>query len=109
MKMNIVKTAAVIAAAAVVTCAAHAANVTVKGSDTMVILGQKWAEVYMQKNAGTTVQVTGGGSGTGIAALLNGSTDICDSSRPMKPAEVSDFVKKNKIRPHEYKMCMDAL
>ncbi|MGD0015922.1 MAG: phosphate ABC transporter substrate-binding protein [Verrucomicrobiia bacterium] len=109
MKMDIIKTAAAVAAAVVVTGAAHAANVTVKGSDTMVILGQKWAEVYMQKNAGTTVQVTGGGSGTGIAALLNGSTDICDASRPMKTAEIADFVKKYKVRPHEYKMCLDAL
>jgi phosphate transport system substrate-binding protein len=87
----------------------HAANITVKGSDTMVILGQKWAETYMKKNAETTVQVTGGGSGTGIAALLNGTTDICDASRPMKPSEIADFVKKYKTRPHEYKMCLDAL
>lgn len=87
----------------------HAGNITVKGSDTMVILGQKWAETYMKKTPGTTVQVTGGGSGTGIAALLNGTTDICDASRPMKPSETADFVKKFKTRPHEYKMCLDAL
>ncbi len=61
--------------------------ITVKGSDTMVILGQRWAEVYMQKNPGVVIQVTGGGSGTGIAALINGTTDICEASRPMKPAE----------------------
>src|SRR5206468_332652 len=89
--------------------AVQAGNITVKGSDTMVILGQKWAEVYMKSHPGTTVQVTGGGSGTGIAALLNASTDICDASRPMKPAETADFVKKFKTRPHEYKMCLDAL
>jgi phosphate transport system substrate-binding protein len=91
------------------TIAAQAGNITVKGSDTMVILGQKWAETYMKKNPGTTVQVTGGGSGTGIAALLNGATDICNSSRPMKPAEIADFVKKFKARPHEYKTCLDGL
>ena len=88
---------------------AHAANITVKGSDTMVILGQKWAEVYMKGHAGTTVQVTGGGSGTGIAALLNGGTDICNASRSMKASEVADFLKKFKARPHEYKTCMDGL
>ena len=61
--------------------------VTVKGSDTMVILGQRWAEQYMSSHPGAVVQVTGGGSGTGIAALINGTTDICQSSRPMKDAE----------------------
>ena len=58
-------------------------KITVKGSDTMVILAQKWAEVYMKSHPQTVVQVTGGGSGTGISALINGSTDICISSRPM--------------------------
>lgn len=63
-------------------------KITVKGSDTMVILSQKWAEVYMQKHPGTTIQVTGGGSGVGLSALINGSTDIANSSRPIKPSEV---------------------
>jgi phosphate transport system substrate-binding protein len=63
-------------------------KVTVKGSDTMVILSQKWAEVYMKKNPGASIQVTGGGSGVGLAALINGSTDIANSSRPIKPSEV---------------------
>src|SRR4051812_3012828 len=65
----------------------QAETVTIKGSDTMVILGQRWAEEYMKKNPGTTLQVTGGGSGTGIAALISGTTDICQSSRSMKAAE----------------------
>ena len=67
--------------------AAQAGNVTVKGSDTMVILGQRWAEEFMKKHAATKVQVTGGGSGTGLAALQNGTTDIAMSSREMKDAE----------------------
>jgi phosphate transport system substrate-binding protein len=66
---------------------ARAATVTIKGSDTMVILGQRWAEDYMKKNPNTVLQVTGGGSGTGISALINGTTDICASSRAMKPQE----------------------
>ncbi len=61
--------------------------VTVKGSDTMVILGQRWAEAFMNQHAGQVVMVTGGGSGTGIAALINGTTDVCQASRPMKPDE----------------------
>ncbi len=61
--------------------------ITVKGSDTMVILGQRWAEKFMNANAGQVIMVTGGGSGTGIAALINGTTDICQSSRAMKQDE----------------------
>ena len=64
-----------------------ARGITVKGSDTMVILGQRWAERYMTTHSGEVIQVTGGGSGTGIAALINGTTDICQASRPMKQAE----------------------
>jgi phosphate transport system substrate-binding protein len=69
-------------------------KITVKGSDTMVILSQKWAEIYMKKNPQTTIQVTGGGSGVGIAALINGSTDIANSSRPIKPAELEKIKAK---------------
>lgn len=64
------------------------AKITVKGSDTMVILAQKWAELYMKQNPSVNVQVTGGGSGVGITALINGTTDICNSSRPMKQTEI---------------------
>lgn len=63
-------------------------RITVKGSDTLVILAQKWAEVYMKSNPGTAIQVTGGGSGVGISALINGSTDIANASRKMKPSEM---------------------
>jgi phosphate transport system substrate-binding protein len=68
--------------------AAQAGTVTVKGSDTMVIMVQRWAEEFMKKNPDTKLQVTGGGSGTGISALINGTTDICMSSRSIKEAEV---------------------
>jgi phosphate transport system substrate-binding protein len=66
---------------------AEAASITIKGSDTMVLLGQRWAEDYMKKNPDSTIQVTGGGSGTGISALINGTTDVCQASRPMSAAE----------------------
>jgi len=61
--------------------------ITVKGSDTMVHLASTWAEVFMKENPGIEVSVTGGGSGTGIAALLNGTTDICAASRKIKDKE----------------------
>lgn len=64
------------------------AKITVKGSDTMVILAQRWAELYMKNNPRATIQVTGGGSGVGITALINGTTDICNASRPMKQTEI---------------------
>jgi phosphate transport system substrate-binding protein len=63
-------------------------RITVKGSDTMVIIAQKWAEVYMKNHPGVSIQVTGGGSGVGISALINGSTDICISSRKMSRGEI---------------------
>lgn len=69
-------------------------KVTVKGSDTMVILSQKWAEAYMKKKPGSSIQVTGGGSGVGLAALINGSTDIANSSRPIKSSEVEKLKAK---------------
>lgn len=64
-----------------------AKTITLKGSDTMLLLGQRWAEVYMERNPGVTIQVTGGGSGVGIAALINGATEICQASRSMKDSE----------------------
>lgn len=84
-------------------------SITVKGSDTMVILGQRWAETYMKENAGVTVQVTGGGSGTGIAALINGTTDLCESSRPMKDKEKDDVQAKRGAAAVETKVALDAL
>lgn len=66
---------------------AQAGTVTVKGSDTMVILNQRWAEAFKAKAPATKLQITGGGSGTGISALLNGTTEIAASSRPIKEAE----------------------
>jgi phosphate transport system substrate-binding protein len=84
-------------------------QITVKGSDTMVILGQRWAEVYMKANPDVTIQVTGGGSGTGISALINGTTDICASSRPMKDAERDKLKEKFGSRGIEIKCALDGL
>jgi phosphate transport system substrate-binding protein len=83
--------------------------ITVKGSDTMVILAQRWAEVYMSKNSATTVQITGGGSGVGIAALINGTTDLCNSSRPMKPSEREKLKQRYNSLGVEIKVAKDGL
>lgn len=89
--------------------AARAGNVTVKGSDTMVILGQKWAEVFMQKNPDTKIQVTGGGSGTGFAALQNKQTDIANASRKIRAKETEQCIKAFGKRPKEYAVALDGL
>lgn len=88
---------------------ARAATVTVKGSDTMVILSQRWAESYMKKNPGKKVQVTGGGSGTGIAALINGTTDIANASRAMKSSESSKVRDRYNVLPTEIAVAQDGL
>lgn len=85
-----------------------AKNITVKGSDTIVILGQRWAERYMQAHSEVAIQVTGGGSGTGIAALINGTTDIANASRPIKDKEI-DKAKQAGYYPEEFKVAMDSL
>ncbi|MEQ2008851.1 MAG: PstS family phosphate ABC transporter substrate-binding protein [Limisphaerales bacterium] len=103
------KSLAVLAAALVLAAPAQAGNVTVKGSDTLVVLAQKWAETYMSKNADTKIQVTGGGTGTGFAALQNKSTDLCNASRKIKPAEQATCIKAFGKRPTEYKVCLDGL
>jgi phosphate transport system substrate-binding protein len=84
-------------------------ELTVKGSDTMVILGQRWAERYMAEHPGTIVQVTGGGSGTGIAALINGTTDVCMSSRPMRDAEHEKLREMYGQPAHETVVARDGL
>jgi phosphate transport system substrate-binding protein len=69
-------------------------KITIKGSDTMVIIAQRWAEVYMKLHPEVALQVTGGGSGTGISALINGATDICNASRPMKQSEMDQLKER---------------
>jgi phosphate transport system substrate-binding protein len=106
---TITKTFAVAVAAAGFATSAFAGNITVKGSDTLVILAQKWAEVYMSKNPGTKLQVTGGGSGVGLAALQNQTTDLANSSRKIRAKEIEACIKSFGKRPTEYKVALDGL
>lgn len=105
MKRFVLALAALLALAPALASAA----VTVKGSDTMVILAQRWAEEYMKKNAGKKVQVTGGGSGTGISALINGTTDIADASRPMKDDEKAKVRDRYNVLPTETAVAKDGV
>lgn len=89
--------------------AASAGAVTIKGSDTMVILGQRWAEVYMRTHPGAMVQVTGGGSGAGIAALINGSADITQSSRPLSERERAGIAQQRGVAAIEIPVAIDGI
>lgn len=83
--------------------------ITIKGSDTMVQLGQRWAESYMKTDSSVRIQVTGGGSGTGISALINGTTDICMASRPMKDKEKEQLNQKYQSPGVEITVAKDGL
>ena len=107
--MKSLKSLVLLAATFALAASAHAAEITVKGSDTLVVLAQKWAEAYMSKHADTKIQVTGGGSGTGFAALQNKTTDLANASRKIKPAEITTCIKAFGKRPTEYKVCLDGL
>src|SRR6266853_420353 len=104
-----VKKFGIIAGILAIATSALAGGITVKGSDTLVILAQKWAEVYMGKHPEVKIQVTGGGSGIGFAALQNNTTDIADASRPIKAAERAACIKAFGKSPREYKVALDGL
>ncbi|MDP2994897.1 MAG: phosphate ABC transporter substrate-binding protein [Anaerolineales bacterium] len=79
-----------------------------KGSDTMVNLALAWAERYQAEHPDVSLSVTGGGSGTGIAALVNGTVDIANASRAMK-SEEKQQAEANGITPVEFTAARDAI
>ena len=79
-----------------------------KGSDTLVNVAQAWAEAYQTVNSNVAVAVSGGGSGTGIAALINGTVDIANASRKMKDKEIK-LAEKRGQKPREFIVGYDAL
>jgi phosphate transport system substrate-binding protein len=79
-----------------------------KGSDTLVNLALAWAEAYIEVQPEVPISVTGGGSGTGIAAMINGTVDIANASRAMKPEEIS-AAQANGIDPIEFVVARDAI
>jgi phosphate transport system substrate-binding protein len=88
---------------------ASATSIQNIGSDTMVNLAQAWAEEYHKVDPSVSVEVSGGGSGIGIAALLNGTCDIANSSRKLEPAEVEKAKAKYGTDPKEFMVGYDAL
>jgi phosphate transport system substrate-binding protein len=79
------------------------------GSDTMVNLAQAWAEEYAKVEPTVSVEVSGGGSGTGIAALINGTVEIANCSRRFEPEEIALAKKNNGKEPREFMVGFDAL
>lgn len=80
-----------------------------KGSDTMVNVAQAWAEAYAKARPEVTVAVSGGGSGTGFSALINGTVDIANASREIKQSEIDEVRKARNLVPKEFIVGHDAL
>ncbi len=104
--------AAGLAMAASLACTASAdhlqGSIQIKGSDTMVNLCQAWAEAFMARHPKITVAVTGGGSGTGIAALIGGTCDLAAASRKMTPKEIAAASVQG-APPQEFTTALDGL
>jgi phosphate transport system substrate-binding protein len=88
--------------------AGAAAYIQNKGSDTIVNLALAWAERYQQEHPEVRISVTGGGTGTGIASLINGTVDIANASRAIKKEEVNEAKQKG-IDPQEHVIARDAI
>jgi phosphate transport system substrate-binding protein len=98
----------IIAGATLGANAAERSVIQNKGSDTLVNVAQAWAEAYRDVAPDTAVAVSGGGSGTGIAAMINGTVDIANASRKMKKKEIASAQKKGQ-NPIEHVVGYDAL
>jgi phosphate transport system substrate-binding protein len=83
--------------------------VRVEGSDTMVNLAQAWAEEYNKTDPDISIQVSGGGSGVGIASLIDGVTDMANASRKMKEKELARAEQNTGKEPQEFVVALDAL
>ncbi len=83
-------------------------SIQIKGSDTMVNLTQAWAERFSETHPDANIAVTGGGSGTGIVALINGTCELAACSRMMKPKEIAMAESKG-VEPKEYVVAMDGI
>ncbi len=83
-------------------------SINVEGSDTIVNMGQAWAEEFMNENPGVMVSVKGGGSGTGIAGLINGTVDFANASRAIKDEEVTEAEAVG-VDPVEHQVAIDGI
>ncbi len=79
------------------------------GSDTMLQIGLSWSEAYAKVEPSVSVEVNGGGSGVGIAGLIDGTADIANSSRSFEEKEIADLKAKKNVEPKEFMVGYDAL
>jgi len=87
---------------------AFAGKLVIKGSTTVLPIAQKVAEAYMKENPGTSISISGGGSGNGIKAIIDGTTDIADSSRFIKDKEVKLAMEKGTY-PVPFRVAYDCI
>jgi phosphate transport system substrate-binding protein len=107
--MNIARVLGVtVAGMGLLVTSASAEMIQIKGSDTIINLTQKLAEVYMQQNPGVKISVTGGGSGTGIAALINKKCSIANSSRAINAREMETATSAG-VSPTRIVIAIDGL
>ncbi len=108
MKLKGFATLAVAAALFFTANMVFAGNIVIKGSTTVLPIAQKVSEVYMKQHPDVKISISGGGSGNGIKALIDGSTDIADSSRFIKPKEVKLAVEKGRY-PVPFAVAYDCI
>ncbi len=87
----------------------QAATITINGSDSLVSLARKWAERYTSKHPATKIQVAGGGTGAGLAALRDHSADLAAASRRISFEEMARCLESFGKRPTESKVCLEGL
>jgi len=86
----------------------YAENIVVAGSTTVLPIAQKAAEVFMNNNPGSQISVRGGGSGVGIASIIDGTCDIADASRPIKESELDNAIANGRM-PKANVIAMDGI
>jgi len=108
MKTRTLLVFAITLAVCFTTTVVWAGNIVIKGSTTVLPIAQKVAEIYMKQNPDVKISISGGGSGNGIKALIDGSTDIADSSRFIKDKEVAFAVEKGQY-PVPFAVAYDCI
>ena len=103
-----IKIAAVLMLASIICGQAWAKNISIKGSTTVLPIAQKIAEAYMKENPEISISISGGGSGNGIKAIIDGTTDIADSSRFIKGKEIKLAMEKGRY-PVPFSVAYDCI